>query len=104
MTLPNFAGGRDALNMVEENQLSKVSVVPVPFEDSFVINFSLAKDANVNLQLYHADGRLVSEAHHWFIKGMQEMVVDGLANAPSGVYYYSLTSEGLTHHGVISKK
>ncbi len=100
----NFAGGREALNMEDVNQLSKVSVAPVPFEDGFSINFSLAKDANVNLQLYHADGRLVSEAHHWFAKGMQEMVVDGLANAPSGVYYYSLTSEGFTHHGVISKK
>jgi hypothetical protein len=100
----NFAGGRDVLNMMEANQLSKVSVAPVPFEDSFVINFSLVKDANVNLQLYHADGRLVSEAYHWFAKGGQEMVVDGLAKAPSGVYYYSLTSEGFTHHGVISKK
>ncbi|MBN8678522.1 MAG: hypothetical protein J0M29_09875 [Chitinophagales bacterium] len=100
----NFAGGRDALKMEEVNQLSKVSVAPVPFEDAFAINFSLAKDANVGLQLYHADGRLVSSAHHWFTKGMQELVVDGLANAPSGVYYYSLTSEGFIHHGVISKK
>lgn len=100
----NFAGGRDALKMEEVNQLSKVSVAPVPFEDAFAINFSVAKDANVGLQLYHADGRLVSSAHHWFTKGVQEIVVDGLANAPSGVYYYSLTSEGFIHHGVISKK
>jgi hypothetical protein len=100
----NFAGGREALNMVEENQLSKVSVVPVPFEDAFVVNFSLVKEANVSLQLYQADGRLVSTTHRQFTQGAQEMVVDGLANAPSGVYYYSITSEGFTHHGVISKK
>jgi hypothetical protein len=100
----NFAGARDVQNIGVENQLSKVSVVPVPFDEAIVVNFSLAHEANVGLQLYHADGRLVTSVQNWLTKGSQEMVVDGLADAPSGVYYYSLFSEGFTHHGVISKK
>jgi hypothetical protein len=100
----NFAGARDVQNIGVENQLSKVSVVPVPFDEAIVVNFLLAHEGNVGLQLYHADGRLVSSVQNWLTKGSQEMVVDGLADAPSGVYYYSLFSEGFTHHGVISKK
>ena len=56
----NFAGERKVQNLMVENQLSKVSVSPVPFDEAIVISFTLAHEAPVSLQLYHADGRLVS--------------------------------------------
>lgn len=100
----NAVGARADGSVANLNPISNVQVAPVPFNDAIDFNFTLEQDAAVRVNLHHADGRLLASQNIWLTKGDQEVRFLGISNAPSGIYYYTLSSEGHTHRGVLSKK
>ncbi len=67
---------------------------PNPFNPSTVIRFSLPAAREVTLKVYDMTGREVATlADRFFSAGSQSVVFDGSSLA-SGVYYYTIRSEG----------
>lgn len=100
----NAVGARTDRSTANLKKISNVQVAPVPFNDAVDFNFTLEQDAAVQINIHHTDGRVLASQNIWLTKGEQEIQVMGLSNAPSGIYYYTLSSEGTTHCGVLSKK
>ena len=67
---------------------------PNPFNPSTVIRFSLPEAGEVTLKVYDMAGREVATlADRFFSAGSQSVVFDGSSLA-SGIYYYTIRSEG----------
>ncbi len=64
---------------------------PNPFNPSTTINFSLAKDGNVTLNIYNVMGQLVKSvvSNAYMSKGEHNYIVN-MDNFASGVYFYAL--------------
>jgi len=96
-------GARTSEKASNVSPISNVLVAPVPFKDAVDFSFALEQDAVVHVNIHHADGRILASQNLWLTKGGQEVRVTGLSNAPSGIYYYTLSSEGFTQRGTLSK-
>ena len=70
---------------------------PNPFNPSTIISFDISKRSFVNLKIYNAAGKLVKQLiNEYKSPGTTEIKFES-NDLPSGVYYYSLTTNnGLT--------
>ncbi len=65
---------------------------PNPFNPSTRIQFSVANDDHITLNVYNVSGQLVSSLMNERVAAGTYSVMFDASNLPSGVYYYRLTS------------
>ncbi len=63
---------------------------PVPFDSDIVFEFELPDDESVNLSLFDATGKLVSELNMTLPAGHHQVTLPKAKNCPAGLYWYSL--------------
>lgn len=68
---------------------------PNPFNPSTVIEFSLAREARITLRIYNTAGQTVAELVRGVRSAGRHSIVWDARGMPSGVYFYSLRSDGL---------
>lgn len=69
---------------------------PNPFNPSTTINFSIMKSSFVNLNIYDASGRMVSEAVNSYLKPGTYSIKWHAENLASGIYFYSIKAGEFT--------
>ena len=70
---------------------------PNPFNPSTTINYDLAADGNVNIVIYDALGRVVTELANGFqTKGNDKQITWDASNQASGAYFLRMTAENYT--------
>ena len=70
---------------------------PNPFNPSTTITFTLPADANISLKVYDVSGRLIADVirNKFYSTGFYDYQFNSeLYNLSSGIYFYSLESEG----------
>ena len=65
---------------------NSIKIWPNPFSDKIIINLSSEINGSATVQLSNIDGKLLMTKTLGLINGSNQMVVDKLANLPSGVY------------------
>lgn len=69
---------------------------PNPFNPTTIISFDISKRSFVNLTVYNATGKLVNKLiNEYKSPGNTEIAFES-NDLPSGVYYYTLTTDGIT--------
>lgn len=69
---------------------------PNPFEQQSKIGFQLKKSSIAQLHIYDLSGKLVYELSDEFSSGFNELTVDKHKLGESGIYYYTLTVNGVS--------
>jgi len=79
---------------------------PNPFNPVTNIQFNIAENSNVKLEVFSADGKLVLEAMNEVKNAGEYNVKFDATNYPSGIYYYKLSAQGVAGNNqfVSSKK
>ncbi len=101
-----YTSNRDAhkqlqLRFINENESPFIlgQNVPNPFRNATVIPFYLPEDGKVDLQVRSLDGRLIKNTSYELRRGENSLSIDAAElNMNSGVYYYQLKYNGLSHH------
>jgi hypothetical protein len=87
---------------VGEGRILLLSGAPNPFRRSVDIAFTLPQSGRVRVEVYTADGRLVSQlADQTMAAGRHTLTWRTGAETPSGVYFYRVTTHGRTHTGKV---
>lgn len=77
-------------NSVEEkkvpNVIDIVKIIPNPFNDNTIVEISLAKPENINIELYDLQGKLVSEKNIFLKSGINQVEIPIEDNLSSGIY------------------
>ena len=84
----------DGTNSSEEFALFQNE--PNPFANRSIIGFILPQNADVDLKIHDAAGRIVREVNGDFAKGYNQIEISTGKGLETGVYYYTLTVEGYT--------
>jgi hypothetical protein len=84
--------GVDAAELL--NGMALHQSVPNPARDMVEIGYRLTKGGEMELGLYDAQGRLVRMLEAGQRNAGEGVVRVSVADLPSGVYHYRLTSEG----------
>ncbi len=69
---------------------------PNPFNPATTIKFSIVKSGNASMQIYDMTGKMVTQIFEQNVQPGSYSVQWNAANYPSGVYFYTLRSEGFT--------
>ncbi len=86
------------VSVSENSRVGTPSVVtarPNPFTGSTEISFVIARDGKVNLSIYDASGRLVTNLVNSDLNAGRHTVVWNAENVPSGIYFYKLVTQNL---------
>ncbi|WP_162903416.1 T9SS type A sorting domain-containing protein [Taibaiella koreensis] len=87
-----------------EELVNKVSFAPVPFTNNVTARFSLSEAAQISMQVYAIDGRLVAGVkEHSMNAGNQKLEI-ATADWASGIYYYTCTIGKQVFNGKIIRK
>jgi len=77
---------------------------PNPFHSAVSFSFELPKAGNVAVQVYSADGRLVSTLHNGQMEAGQHSITWNVDKAtPSGMYFYKVVANGNESSGKIAR-
>ena len=77
---------------------------PNPFHNAVSFSFELPKAGNVAVQVYSADGRLVSTLQNGQMEAGQHTVIWNVEKAtPSGMYFYKVVANGNESSGKIAR-
>jgi hypothetical protein len=80
----------------DENEYALFQNVPNPFKDQTSIGFSLPKESVVLIQVFNANGQLITEFEGQYQAGTHTLQVNQNIFAKSGVYYYSMKTSEFT--------
>lgn len=70
--------------------------VPNPFSGITTIDFELARDAHVRMNIYDTNGRLVKSFNGDYQKGLNSLVLPKNELNGNGIYYYQLETESFS--------
>ena len=68
------------------NVIDIVKIIPNPFNDNAIVEFSLAKPENINIELYDLLGKLVSEKNIFLNSGINQVEIPIEDDLSSGIY------------------
>ncbi|MEN3039306.1 MAG: T9SS type A sorting domain-containing protein, partial [Candidatus Kryptonium sp.] len=66
---------------------------PNPFNPTTTIEFDIAKDAHVKLEIFNLSGEKVSEIINKKLEAGRYSIVVDFSNMPSGIYFYKLIAD-----------
>jgi hypothetical protein len=103
ITAHNRLVHRDTIDVIEtaENNAPALAATleqnyPNPFNPATAIRFFLRSDCTVELSVFDVSGRLIERLVHGRLEGGSHTVIWTPAGLPSGVYFYSLSYQGVT--------
>jgi Zn-dependent metalloprotease len=77
---------------IEENNVSRFNVYPVPAKENITISFELKQSENLTIQLFCSDGQLVKSINEGKLSsGFQKYTLD-VSKLSAGVYFLNLKS------------
>lgn len=88
-----------SLPVEEENQISGFELsqnYPNPFNPATTINFSLNVPGEIRIKVYNVLGMEVAELVNEFKSEGKHQVKFNASNLPTGLYYYTLTANGIS--------
>lgn len=82
--------GRRGASQSKPGSNLEIAAYPLPFESELIFEFELPDEEVINLSLFDATGKLVSEVNGTLPAGQHQINLPEVKNCPSGLYFYSL--------------
>ena len=99
-----FCGSFAAVSPLATGSVLVARSLPNPFRNSVNFSFSLPQDGDVSVQVFGADGRLVSTVAEGRMAAGSHNLTWKLENdTPSGVYFYRVMANGASATGKITR-
>lgn len=99
----SFIGGNNLTTGFQPNKLA-LNVYPMPFETD--INFQVSSDIeeDINISIFDNTGRLMCVKKESLSEGLNNIKIDLIKELRSGLYWYSVVSEGQRFFGKLIKQ